>query len=344
MAPQTSKEYYLPEQGKGYNDFQTREVPIPKPKADEVLVKVHAVSLQYRDLAITKGTWDVGVRENIIPCSDMAGEVISVGVDVKDWKAGDRVCSNFSTDHLAGPPTPETVATSLGGESDGVLVQYRTFPAHSLVKIPSHLNYVQASTLPCAALTAYNALLGGVNPLRAGDYVVVLGTGGVSMQSASGAVVIATSSSDEKLQIAEKLGAKHLINYKKTPDWDEEVLKITGGRGAEHVVEVGGAGTLPKSLASVRHGGNVPLIGFIASNDSKDDTILTIITKAIDVRGIYIGSVTQFKEMNRLIEANPDKTVPLVDKVFPYEDVISAYAHLESQKHVGKVVIEVAKA
>ncbi|TEB33908.1 zinc-binding alcohol dehydrogenase [Coprinellus micaceus] len=348
MAPQTSKEYYLPKQG-SYKDFQTRDVPVPKPKANEVLVRVHAVSLQYRDLAISKGSYDIGRRENIVPCSDMAGEVVSVGIDVKDWKAGDRVCSNFSTELVAGPPTPETVAASLGGQADGVLTQYKVFPAYSLVKIPSHLNYVQASTLPCAAVTAYNALLGGSNPLKAGDYVVVLGTGGVSIFAlqfavASGAIVIATSSSDEKLKVAAKLGARHLINYQKTPNWEDEVEKITGGRGADHVVEVGGAGTLLKSLASVRLGGNVPLVGFIAASDTKDDsTVFTIITKAIDLRGVCVGSVAQFKDMNRLIEAHPDKTVPLVDKVFAYDDVISAYAHLESQKHVGKVVIEVAK-
>ncbi|KAJ3541547.1 hypothetical protein NMY22_g3847 [Coprinellus aureogranulatus] len=347
MSPQTTQQYYLTKVG-NYKNLEIREVPVTQPKANEVLVKVHAVSLQYRDYAIATGSYNIGVQEDIVPCSDMAGEVIAVGTDVKEWKEGDRVCANFATDHLSGPPTAEIAQTSLGGQAPGVLTQYRPFPAHSLVRIPDHLTYAQASTLPCAALTAYNGLTGGANPLKAGDTVLVQGTGGVSIFAlqfavASGATVIATSSSDEKLRLVQKWGAKHLINYRTTPDWEKEVLRITGGKGVDHVVEVGGAGTFAKSLASVRYGGNVALIGFVTGGDSRSDIIIPVFSKAIDVRGIYIGSVAQFKDMIRLIEANPEKTIPVVDKVFPFEDAIGAYAHLESQKHVGKVVIQVAE-
>ncbi|KAJ3514427.1 hypothetical protein NMY22_g14734 [Coprinellus aureogranulatus] len=345
MSPQTTQQYYLTKVG-SYKNFEIREVPVPQPKANEVLVKVHAVSLQYRDYAIATGSYNIGVQEDIVPCSDMAGEVISVGVDVKDWKAGDRVCANFATDHLSGPPTAE-IAPDLSRWPGSWCTDTST--GRSLHTIPSHLTYAQAATLPCAALTAYNGLLGGANPLKAGDTVLVQGTGGVSIFAlqfavASGATVIATSSSDEKLKLVQKWGAKHLINYRTTPDWEKEVLRITNGKGVDHVVEVGGAGTFAKSLASVRYGGNIALIGFVTGGDSRSDIIIPVFSKAIDVRGIYIGSVAQFKDMIRLIEANPEKTIPVVDKVFPFEDAVGAYAHLESQKHVGKVVIEVAKA
>ncbi|KAF5334922.1 hypothetical protein D9611_010026 [Ephemerocybe angulata] len=342
--PDHTHYYFLPKVGT-YRDLDIKRAPVSKPKANEVLVKVRAVSLQYRDYSVSVGKYDIGVYENIIPCSDMAGEVLCVGEDVKNWKKGDRVCSNFMTGYLDGPLTPEAVQTSLGGQSPGVLTQYRCFPEHALVRIPAHLDYLQASTLPCAALTAYNGLH-GPNRLKAGDYVLVLGSGGVSIFAlqfavASGAIVIATSSSDDKLRIASKLGAKHLINYKKTPDWHKEVMKITGGVGVDHVIEVGGSGTYEKSINSVRHGGEVAVIGFVAEGTS-GNPLVSILMKAIEVRGVYVGSVSLFKNMIRLMEANPLKTEPVIDKVFRFADAVAAYAYLESQKHVGKVVIEVS--
>ncbi|KAJ3526508.1 hypothetical protein NMY22_g10135 [Coprinellus aureogranulatus] len=344
MSPQTTQQYYLTKVG-SYKNLEIREVPVTQPKANEVLVKVHAVSLQYRDYAIATGSYNIGVQEDIVPCSDMAGEVIAVGTDVKEWKEGDRVCANFATDHLSGPPTAEIAQTSLGGQAPGVLTQYRSFPAHSLVRIPDHLTYAQASTLPCAALTAYNGLTGGANPLKAGDTVLVQGTGGVSIFAlqfavASGATVIATSSSDEKLKLVQKWGAKHHINYRTTPDWEKCLAGYLPPFSPlspflQPRLAVSPVSRLLLLEARVRYGGNVALIGFVTGGDSRSDII--------DVRGIYIGSVTQFKDMVRLIEANPEKTIPVVDKVFPFEDAIGAYAHLESQKHVGKVVIQVAK-
>ncbi|KAF8999882.1 NAD(P)-binding protein [Cyathus striatus] len=303
--------------------FTKLEKKVEKPRASEVLVKVHAVSLQYRDYAISNRSYPVAYsRTGLIPCSDMAGEIVAVGEEVKDWKVGDRTC--------------------LGGQSPGVLTEYRSFPAHSLVHVPGHLSYEEASTLPCAALTAYNALI-GLKPLKAGDYVLVQGTGGVSIFAlqfavASGAIVIATSSSDEKLKIAAKLGAKHLINYKKLLTGTKKLRKL----GVDFVVEVGGEGTMPRSINAVRVGGSVAIIGFVSKDQGGTDFIIQTISKAIILRGVYIGSVDQFRDMNRMIVANPDVTRPVIDKVFSFEEATKAYAHLESQKHVGKVVIKVS--
>ncbi|KAF6750375.1 alcohol dehydrogenase superfamily protein [Ephemerocybe angulata] len=347
--PQKSRQYFLPAGRKeGYKNLTITEVEVPKLKANEVLVRVHAASLQYRDLAIANEFYGGLDGREIVPGSDMAGEVIAVGQDVTGWKAGDRVCANFSPAHLHGDPTAATMAAALGAVAPGVLTEYRAFPSESLVRIPAHFSYQQASTLPCAALTAYNALSGRGNPIKAGDTVLVLGTGGVSIWAlqlavTSGATVIATSSSDEKLKIAEKLGAKHLINYCNTPNWEEEVLKITNGVGVDHVVEVGGQGTMHKSIKSVRIGGGVYVIGVLTHGDLPQDIFRLVLGRAAEVRGILIGSVAQFKDMVRLIEANPEKTMPVIDKVFAFEEGIAAFAHLESQKHVGKIVIQVSK-
>ncbi|KAJ7267902.1 hypothetical protein C8J57DRAFT_1614119, partial [Mycena rebaudengoi] len=340
--PKSTRQYTFPEFGS--SNLTLKEVPLSAVKPHEVLVKTHAVSLQFRDLMVSKGLYPGQLPPNLVPCSDMAGEVISVGDDVKKWNKGDRVCANFFLDLLHEKQTPEYAATALGGATHGVLTEYRTFPAHSLVAVPSHLSYEEASTLPCAALTAYNALLSGFEPLKAGDTILVQGTGGVSIFAlqfavASGATVIAISSSDEKLKIATKLGAKYVINYKTTPKWDEEVLKVTNDVGVDRVIEVVGNAALAKSIASLRPGGSIDIIGGVGG--FVIDIIRHSIWKQIKFRGIYVGSVAQFNDMNKLISANVDATRPIVDKVFAYEDAKAAYAYLESQAHVGKVVIKV---
>ncbi|KIP06634.1 hypothetical protein PHLGIDRAFT_72382, partial [Phlebiopsis gigantea 11061_1 CR5-6] len=333
----------------GIHNLTVREFSVPQPKATEVLVKIHAASLnvrRFRDLIIANGTYPAAKNEGLVPCSDMAGEVVAVGDAVAKWAVGDRVSANFNINHIFGDLTSENKDTALGGGIDGVLTEYRVFPSESLVRIPEHLSYEEASTLACAAVTAYNALLGPI-PLKGGDWVLIQGTGGVSifglqLAAASGANVIATSSSDDKLEIAKKLGATHVINYKKTPDWEKEVLKITGGRGVDHIIEVGGPGTLNKSLESVRIGGSVHVIGFVAGRDADASQLpLQVLFKAATLRGILIGSRTQFEDMNRLIDARQIK--PVVDSVFAFEQAQDAYAHLASQKHVGKVVIKVSK-
>ncbi|KAJ6536944.1 alcohol dehydrogenase superfamily protein [Mycena capillaripes] len=342
--PTKTRQYFYPERG-SFHNLVVQEVPVIAPKATDVLVKTHAVSLQFRDLMIANGRHSGSFPENLVPCSDMAGEVIAIGADVKEWKVGDRVCANFLIDKLHDDSVAET---ALGGAVHGVLTQYRIFPAQTLVAIPDHLSYEEASTLPCAAVTAYNALLSGFQPLKAGDWVLIQGTGGVSVFAlqfavASGATVIATSSSDDKLKIAAKLGAKHVINYKKTPDWAAEVLKLTNGRGVDRVIEVGGNATLQQSIDSVRTAGCIEIIGILGGLGDVPpvDIIRSSISKQLKIRGVYIGSVTQFKNMNRLISANEETTRPIIDKVFAFEDTKEAFAHLASQLHVGKVVIKI---
>ncbi|KAJ7055292.1 alcohol dehydrogenase superfamily protein [Mycena amicta] len=279
----------------------------------------------------------------------MAGEVVSVGEDVKEWKLGDRVLSNFFLDLIyEDGMKPEVMGSALGGAVHGVLAEYRAFPAHALVEIPSHLSYEEASTLPCAALTAYNALVCGHEGTKAGDTVLIQGTGGVSIFTlqfavASGATAIVLSSSDEKLKVATKLGAKHVVNYATTPKWEDEVLKLTDGRGVDRVVEVVGNATLAQSMASARLGGSIDLIGVLGGvgNVPAVDIIGPCLRKLLKIRGIYVGSVSQFQAMNRLLSANPETTRPLVDKVFAFDEAKEAFEYLESQKHVGKVVIAV---
>ncbi|KAJ7614432.1 chaperonin 10-like protein, partial [Roridomyces roridus] len=346
--PTTAREYAYTEIG-SFNNLVIREVPVPTPKANEVLVKTRAVSLQFRDLMVSKGAYPTQLPPNLVPCSDMAGEIVAVGEDVHGWKAGDRVCANFMIDKIHNDSMSMEIANSaLGGAIHGVLTEYRCFPAHSLVAIPSHLSYEEASTLPCAALTAYNALLSGYEPLKAGDIVLVQGTGGVSMcvfalqfAVASGATVIALSSSDEKLQTATKLGAKHVINYKTTPNWDQEVHKLTGGKGVDRVIEIVGHATLERSISAVRMDGCIDIIGHLGPDGPPVDIILGTIFKGLKIRGIFIGSVIQFTKMNKLLTANPEATRPLIDKVFEFEHAKEAFAHLASQEHVGKVVIKV---
>ncbi|KII94432.1 hypothetical protein PLICRDRAFT_100032 [Plicaturopsis crispa FD-325 SS-3] len=332
----------------GVHNLTIGEALLPKLKATEVLVKIHAVSLNFRDLIIAQGLYPTGGNTNFVPASDGAGEIVALGEDLANagkWAEGDRVCANFALDFVYGDPTEALKNSVLGSAVDGVLAEYRAFPAHSLVKIPDHLSYEEASTLPCAALTAYNALSGPV-PVKGGDTVLVQGTGGVSIFAlqfavASGATVIVTSSSDEKLKAAKALGAHHLINYKTTPDWGKEVLKITKGRGVDHVLEVGGPGTIASSIEAVRVGGSIYAIGHLTQGASDVNIPLYAIMKAFTLRGILVGSVSQFEAMNRLITANNIR--PVVDKVFAFEDAPQAYGYLASQAHVGKVVIKVAK-
>ncbi|KAJ7581433.1 hypothetical protein C8J56DRAFT_1168909 [Mycena floridula] len=347
--PTTTREFHLIKVG-SYKNLALREAPVVAPSDVQVLVKIHAVSLQYRDIMVTNNlNYPVERPENFVPCSDMAGEVIAVGKDVAEWKSGDRVCANFYHDHIHGDLTPEIQKSGL--KSQG-----------SLVAIPDHLSYEEASTLPCAAVTAYNALTGPV-PVKCGDFVLIQGTGGVStfalqIAVASGATVIATSSSDDKLAFAQNLGAKHIINYKKTPNWDEEVLKFTDGRGVDHILEVGGAGTLEKSMKCVRYAGWIHVIGVLACEDpfrfhnqklkklviqADCPNIIPYATrKAVTLRGVHVGSVSQFKALTRLLTSHPGVTRPVIDKIFPFENAVKAWAHLESRKHHGKVVIKVS--
>ncbi|KAK0184446.1 hypothetical protein F5146DRAFT_1106032 [Armillaria mellea] len=334
QVPATTRSYYFPTLG-SYSNLALQTTPLPDLKSTDVLVKVQAVSLQYRDLMIASGHYPTGnLLENLVPGCDMAGEVVAI------------VCANPSMEYLDGDVDADTLRMALGGGRHGVLTEYKAFPDQCLVRIPEHLSFEEASTLPCAALTAYNALM-GPKPVKAGDTVLILGTGGVSIFGlqfavASGATVIATSSSDTKLEITKKLGATHTINYKTTPDWEKEVLRLTNGRGVDHVLEVGGPGTLQKSIVAARFAGQAHMIGFVSQDAAELTNIVGLcISKGIILRGILIGSTAQFESMTRLLCARPESTRPVVDKVFSFEEAINAYAYLESQKHVGKIVIRV---
>jgi NADPH:quinone reductase-like Zn-dependent oxidoreductase len=313
----------------------------PKPGPGQVLLKMKACSLNYRDLLVAKGGYGAPPPTGRIPLSDGVGEVIELGAGVSRVKVGDRVCGAFMQGWLGGRIPIEAPLTALGGAIDGMLAEYVVLSEHGLVKVPAHLTDDEAASLPCAAVTAWNALVcqGG---LKAGDTVVCLGTGGVSMialafAKMNGAHVIITSSSDEKLAIAKKLGADEVINYKAIPDWDKAVIERTNGRGADIVIEVGGSGTLSKSINAARLGGTVALIGVIAGVAGEINTA-AILRRQIRVQGIYVGSREMFEEMNRAIEVN--KMRPAIGRSFGFEEAGAAYRYLESAVHTGKVTIK----
>ena len=312
----------------------------PEPTANEVVVKFHSVSLNYRDLMFVKGVYNPKARLPAVPFSDGSGEVVAVGANVKKWKVGDRVCPIFTQTWLDGSLSIEKRRTTLGaGDLDGVLREFGTFDENGLVEVPGHLSFDEAATLPCAAVTAWNALVVSGN-LKAGDTVLILGTGGVSifaLQFAKmhGARVIVTSSSDQKLTKAKNLGADEIINYTKAPDWDKEVLRLTNRIGVDHVVEVGGAGTLSKSFNSVRIGGHVAVIGVLAGAGEFDPR--SILMKAVRMQGILVGSRRMFEEMNSAIVGNRLK--PVIDKTFAVSEASEALKYMESGSHFGKIVI-----
>jgi NADPH:quinone reductase-like Zn-dependent oxidoreductase len=329
---------YLVSQPDGPEAIQRVEVAEPTAGAGEVLVELKAASLNFRDLVVSRGGYPRNDRLPCTPLSDGAGVVLATGAGVTRWRVGDRVVANFMRDWVAGEVTPAALDSSLGGGIDGVLAERFVLPAQSLVRIPDHLDFAEAATLPCAALTAWNAL--SAAGTRAGDTVLVLGTGGVSIfgiqfARALGAVPIVTSSSDAKLERARALGAAHGINYRSHPEWHEELLRITAGRGVDHVLETGGPGTLERSIASARIGGSVNLIGILA--DGTPPSLVLAMLKCLTIRGIYVGSVEMFEAMNRAIEAHA--LHPVIDSRYPFDDAVAAYQAFASQQHVGKVVI-----
>jgi len=329
-----------------------KDVPLPKPGRGQVLVRIYACSLNYRDLLILKGQYGSGrsLTETGIPLSDGAGEVVALGEGVKDWKVGSRVAATFTPSLVGGGTLRhegvlKSAARSLGGDFEGTLAQYFVADETGLVDI-GDLPFEEAATLPCAAVTAWNALYGGQHPLRPGHVVLVQGTGGVSVVAAqialaAGARVIATSSSDEKLARLEKLGVKKsdLINYKKHPKWSEQVLALTDGKGVDHVVEVGGPGTAEQSVASVRMNGEIAVIGMLAGSEGSINP-LSLLFKGASMRGILIGTREQFRDLLDAIHHNGIRAV--VDKVFPFEQAAEAFKYLESGAHFGKIVIKVA--
>ena len=333
--------FYRFPQADGIDTLALAEADTQRPARGQVLVRMKAASLNYRDLMVASGRYGRGTAPpNLVPLSDGAGEVVEIGADVTRVKPGDRVAGIFMQSWLGGEISPEDPPSSLGGAIDGVLSEYMLFDQHGLVHLPAHLSYEEGATLPCAAVTAWNALFAG-RPLIAGQSVLVLGTGGVSifalqLARAAGARVIATSSSDAKLEQARKFGASDGVNYRQHPEGHEQVLALTGGRGVDHVVEVGGAGTLPRSIEAARLGGNLHLIGVLTGGEINPTPMMR---KTLTVRGIYVGSRQMFEAMNRSIELHGIK--PVIDRVFDFADAKSAYHHLKGQTHVGKVVIRI---
>ena len=324
----------------GLDALTLTERPEPQPKPGQVLLKMRAASLNYRDLITVKGAYDPKQQLPLVPLSDGVGEVVAVGEGVTRVQMGDRVAGIFMQKWVAGEFSAEKSKSALGGAIDGVLAEYVTLHEDGVTHVPEHLSDVEAAALPCAAVTAWHALI-TAGKLKAGDTILMQGTGGVSifaLQFANmvGARVIATSSSDEKLERVRQLGAAEGVNYKTTPNWDEQVWKFTGGVGVDHVVEVGGAGTLNKSLRAVRMGGRISLIGVLTGGAGEVNTA-SILRKNIQVQGIYVGSREMFEAMNRAIALHAMK--PVIDQVFPFESAREALAHMESGAHFGKICI-----
>ena len=317
------------------------EVDRPVAGPHDILVEMKAAAINFRDLMIAQGVYFGGpVNRDIVALSDGAGEVVAVGDSVSRFKVGDRVSGTFFRNYVDGPPQP-VAGSSLGSPIDGTLCEFMAINERDAVRIPRNLSFIEAATLPCAGVTAWHALMVAGKPLQPGQTVLTLGTGGVSIFAlqfavASGATVISTSSSDDKLARARTLGARHTINYKSTPEWHEEVMKLTDGRGVDCVVEVGGSGTLSRSMQSLGFGGKIAIIGVLASEEG-DTNPRGVMLKGGNLHGIFVGNRAMFENMNRAIEANDIH--PVIDRVFSFDEAPEAYAYMQSQAHFGKVVI-----
>ncbi len=333
---------YEIQDGFGLDNLRVAERPIPVPGPHQVLVRLRAASLNYRDLMTVEGAYNPRQPLPLIPCSDGAGEVASVGGEVEGYSEGDRVMGAFAQEWFCAEATPAALHSTLGGPLDGTLAQYVLLGDSGTVRIPEPLTFEEAACLPCAGVTAWNALMEG-KPVRPGDTVLLLGTGGVSLfalkfATMAGARVIITSSSDEKLERAGKLGAWEGINYRKNPDWDKKVLALTGKRGVDRVVEVGGAETMVRSLKTLCPGGVVALIG-VLSGVSLNVPATLILMKGITIRGIFVGSRAIFKSMNRAVALHQLK--PVVDRVFPFDEAPEAFRLMKKGSHFGKIVIRI---
>ncbi|BAY35135.1 alcohol dehydrogenase (plasmid) [Nostoc carneum NIES-2107] len=332
---------YVLQSNAGIDALMLTDRPEPQPGAGQVLIKIKATALNYRDLLVAEGAYGAGVKYPLVPMSDGAGEVVAIGEGVTRVKVGDRVAGIFFQDWISGALTREKMKSDLGGGIDGMLAEYVVLHQDGLVILPNHISYAQGATLPCAAVTAWHALVTKGN-ITEGNTVLLLGTGGVSifaLQFAKifGAKVILSSSSDHKLAQALVLGADQTINYKTTPDWEKQVFAMTDRIGVDHVVEVGGAGTLPKSLQAVRVGGRVSLIGVLSGRGNEIDP-MPILFKSITLQGIYVGSRKMFEAMNQVIQDS--QLQPVIDRIFPFTQAKEAYRYVKSASHFGKVVIE----
>ena len=333
--------YFCIDKDLGIDALQLQEKPVPRPGPGQVLVRIRAASLNYRDLLMVSGNYSRNLPLPLIPLSDGAGEVVETGEGVSRWRQGDRVAGTFFQDWDGGEITDRAANSALGGAIDGVLAEYALFREQGLVPLPAHLSFEEGATLPCAALTAWHALQSG--QLTCGQSVLTLGTGGVSLFAlqfarACGARVIATTGSEAKAERLRALGISDIINYKTEPSWENKVWEVTGKRGVDLVVEVGGAGTLGKSLKAVRVGGHISLIG-VLSGATGEVNPLPAVMKGVCIQGIYVGSREMFEAMLRAIELHDIH--PVIDRVFPFVEAREAYHYLQSGAHFGKVVIAI---
>ncbi|CAN5281539.1 NAD(P)-dependent alcohol dehydrogenase [soil metagenome] len=327
----------------GIDNLTLAERDEPKPEANEVKVKFHAASLNYRDLMMVKGAYNPKLKTPLVPLSDGAGEVVEIGESVTKFKVGDRVTPIFMQGWIDGAIDFSKAKTALGGDLDGCLRGFGTFDENGLVCIPDHFSFEEAATLPCAAVTAYNALyVSGM--IKPGETVLLQGTGGVSifalqLASVYGTNTIITSSSDEKLEHAKKLGANQTINYREREDWDKAVLELTEKRGVDHVVEVGGAGTMQKSLNAVKMGGHIAVIGVLSG--AGEINPVSILMKAVKMQGIFVGSRQIFEQMNQMLCLH-SHLKPIIDKVFEFKEVKDAFKYMENGSHFGKIVVKIS--
>lgn len=323
--------------GGGIEGLVPVTLPDPEPGPGQVLVRVRATSLNYKDLGVATRS-----RAPIVPLSDGAGEVAAVGAGVRRFAVGDRVTACFFPYWIDGEMQREYIRVALGDSTDGMLAEYTVAPEGGLVRTPAHLTDEEAATLPAAAVTAWNALY-EESPMLPGQSVLLLGTGGVSifglqLARAGGLRTIITSSSDAKLERARALGAHATVNYRANPDWEREVLELTGGRGVHRVLEIGGAGTFAKSLAATRMSGSIVSIGHLTETD-RERAGEPGLTRGIGARGIFVGSRAMFERMNAALELH--EVHPAIDRVFDFDQAREAYRLLESQAFVGKIVVRV---
>lgn len=326
----------------GHEQLTLEQRPMPEPGPGQVLLRMRAASLNYRDTVVVKGAYAAPRLPAVVPCSDGCGEVVAIGDGVTRVQVGDRVAPLFFQDWLSGPRKAEHVHTALGAGLDGCLQEYMCLEERGVSKVPAHLSDAEVATLPCAALTAWNTLF-CTGSLKAGDTVVVQGTGGVSMFALqfarmAGARVIATSSADDKLEQARALGATDVINYVATPKWGAEVQKLTDGRGADLVVEVGGAGTMQESLKAIRIGGFIGVIGVLSGGAGGQTPIAHIMGKSARIAGISVGNRDWFEDMCAAIDLA--RMQPVIGARFDFEQARDAFSAMISQTVVGKIVVD----
>jgi NADPH:quinone reductase-like Zn-dependent oxidoreductase len=325
----------------GIDELSVGEIERPEPGADQVLVRIHAASLNYRDLMMVEGSYNPKLPLPLIPFSDGAGKVVEIGADVTRWKVGDRVCPIFMQGWVDGELDYRKSKTTLGGDLDGCLREFGSFHEAGLVRMPENLSFEEAACLPCAGVTAWNALMNS-GGLKSGDTVLCQGTGGVSLfalqfAKAVGAEVLITSSSNKKLERAKQLGADHLINYREREDWDTVALEMTDRRGVDHVIEVGGPGTLQRSMRVVKIAGHIAVIGVVAGNGEFSN--VPIFMKALRMIGVFVGSRAMFEQMNRTIESRGIR--PVVDRTFEFDQVREGLELMKIGKHFGKLVVKI---